>query len=190
MGCDASSEGIQTLPVGFNPRTRVGCDDTSTDNATNATKFQSTHPRGVRPISAGLFFVILPVSIHAPAWGATVLESQTTFYSPKFQSTHPRGVRRANKVRTGATSGFQSTHPRGVRLMFDFLKKKETQVSIHAPAWGATSTVWWLRAVYRKFQSTHPRGVRREEMVKEVMEMIVSIHAPAWGATPHCDTGR
>ena len=32
----------------FNPRTRVGCDNTPTSLATLANEFQSTHPRGVR----------------------------------------------------------------------------------------------------------------------------------------------
>ena len=35
------------------------------------TKFQSTHPRGVRLILELATFQFLIVSIHAPAWGAT-----------------------------------------------------------------------------------------------------------------------
>ena len=34
-------------------------------------KFQSTHPRGVRPRALGAKRVRLPISIHAPTWGAT-----------------------------------------------------------------------------------------------------------------------
>ena len=78
---------------------------------------------------------------------------------------------------------FQSTHPRGVRLIFSFTililsirfnprtrvgcdllynecYRDQDLVSIHAPAWGATS--------------------RR---VPDAPQTVVSIHAPAWGAT-------
>ena len=37
------------------------------------------------------------VSIHAPAWGATVATTHIT-YSAQFQSTHPHGVRRTEVV--------------------------------------------------------------------------------------------
>ena len=33
--------------------------------------FQSTHPRGVRQGTVCLFSLLRPISIHAPAWGAT-----------------------------------------------------------------------------------------------------------------------
>ena len=56
--------------MGFNPRTRVGCDDSAMPSLT---------PR--------------PVSIHAPVWGATDTVNKITDWA-KFQSTHPCGVRR------------------------------------------------------------------------------------------------
>ena len=34
----------------FNPRTRVGCDEIAEDFVRNLPQFQSTHPRGVRPL--------------------------------------------------------------------------------------------------------------------------------------------
>ena len=78
-----------------------------------------------------------------------------------FQSTHPRGVRRRRDICPGTVPGFQSTHPRGVRLAdFPFLGGG-IQVSIHAPAWGATGRVLYGCTQPRGFQSTHPRGVRR-----------------------------
>ena len=76
----------------FNPRTLVGCDWRPCWAFPSASRFQSTHPRGVRrppsgkPGTAGL-----------------------------FQSTHPRGVRHAVTSASGLVSAFQSTHPRGVR---------------------------------------------------------------------------
>ena len=56
---------------GFNPRTRVGCDPEARDYLIEMQMFQSTHPRGVRQHKAALPCHRDPVSIHAPAWGAT-----------------------------------------------------------------------------------------------------------------------
>ena len=58
---------------------------------------------------------------HAPVWGAIGAIQYVAGYVTKFQSTHPRGVRR----------------PR-LKGHVDL-----AQVSIHAPAWGATPR-WWL----------------------------------------------
>ena len=55
----------------FNPRTRVGCDDGTAWEIGFAYAFQSTHPRGVRLSSGRQSSRCWPVSIHAPAWGAT-----------------------------------------------------------------------------------------------------------------------
>ena len=56
-------------------------------------------------------------------------------------------------------------------------------VSIHAPAWGAT---WRSRLAMWStwFQSTPPRGGRHWRGHDRVSTGHVSIHAPAWGATP------
>ena len=81
----------------------------------------------------------------------------------------------------------------------------ERLVSIHAPAWGATSRTSGRpstsggfnprtrvgcdaddlggKAREAGFQSTHPRGVRRESDIRSFYDHVVSIHAPAWGAT-------
>ena len=145
-------------------------------------KFQSTHPRGVRPR-------ILPLAA-------------VPF---TFQSTHPRGVRRPTSCPMSRRKEFQSTHPRGVRHASCFITLTYTDVSIHAPAWGATSfratskassigfnprTRVGCDSVIRdsqvrvdKFQSTHPRGVRQPVLVPLHGGHVVSIHAPAWGAT-------
>ena len=80
-----------------------------------------------------------------------------------FQSTHPRGVRRVRFRAWTTTEGFQSTHPRGVRRRITqrihgvwrfnprtregcdpALDRPSVQpdVSIHAPARGATYSRW------------------------------------------------
>ena len=170
------------------------------------TKFQSTHPRGVR---------------RAP--GAFLRPSPNL-----FQSTHPRGVRPPKVTGKGQIYFvFQSTHPRGVRpahfralrtmprfnprtrVGCDVIQRTgavfHALVSIHAPAWGATCCSCcpgqlvccfnprtrvgcdhsWVPLILTSsaFQSTHPRGVRHDLRAIEDLRHAVSIHAPAWGAT-------
>ena len=78
--------------------------------------FQSTRPHGARHLNDKKYKALSLVSIHAPAWGATL--------DPKLRGT--------------LQSVFQSTRPHGARLdaMSDICFEKA--VSIHAPAWGAT----------------------------------------------------
>ena len=140
------------------------------------------------------------VSIHTPAWGATGVFLKKSA-SREFQSTHPHGVRLTREQIGIAAQEFQSTHPHGVRhhsvwvlcLQIRFQSTHPhgvrlkplppshfSQVSIHAPAWGATSyyskrwrilcfnprtrmgcdTFWRYAANCGAFQSTHPHGVR------------------------------
>ena len=97
--------------------------------------FQSTHPRGVRPLNTAAF-TRLRVSIHAPTRGATENHVHQ-MEQKKFQSTHPRGVRLLLMLLMIIVFVFQSTHPRGVRRQLT-MKDVENY----------------------EFQSTHPRGVR------------------------------
>ena len=56
-------------------------------------------------------------------------------------------------------------------------------ISIHAPAKGATLVLENLLAFLLLFQSTHPRRVRRFIYTKATSDLQISIHAPAKGAT-------
>ena len=76
----------------FNPRTCVRC-----DTYINA------------------FVEWLKISIHAPAWGATLVMFLKN-KSIRFQSTHLREVRRPLSLRIRSVAKFQSTHLREVRL--------------------------------------------------------------------------
>ena len=124
----------------------------------------------------------------------------------RFQSTHPRGVRLLSRNTANRTRRFQSTHPRGVRhqgagepdhqaarfnprtrvgcdVTLDRSTVPPPPVSIHAPAWGATSHAHPAKTCVSQFQSTHPRGVRLQRLCQRRHVRRVSIHAPAWGAT-------
>ena len=78
-------------------------------------RFQSTLPYGERQSIALKINAIMIVSIHAPVWGATIIEDTNTTID-RFQSTLPYGERR---------------YPGSVLVLVD-------TVSIHAPVWGAT----------------------------------------------------
>ena len=134
--------------------------------------FQSTHPRGVRLLFSRTARLLSTVSIHAPAWGATDKFSRTTIHLLRFNPRTRVGcdvsasifltVGRSFNPRTRVgcdtktfgkcrTTMFQSTHPRGVRHTVLRLKTDTVTVSIHAPAWGATSGWRWLTWRHRSF---------------------------------------
>ena len=167
--------------TGFNPRTRTGCDIPCRITLYDASGFQSTHPHGVRHITAKTTEMAsvfqsthphgvrrrisdgvaraMPVSIHAPARGATD-RIRGTAHAATFQSTHPHGVRPPLSTRSSYSSCFNPRtrtgcdedaltgilqplgfNPRTRTGCDDLLaeQKKFYEVSIHAPARGATS---------------------------------------------------
>ena len=86
----------------------------------------------------------------------------------------------------------------------ELVKDGVLHVSIHVPAWGATTEFLAMRLptmfqstfprgerhtanhgclFWEMFQSTLPRGERQGAGVREQRGDHVSIHAPAWGAT-------
>ena len=99
---------------------------------------------------------------------------------------------------------FQFTRPRGARPEIIISRTRVLDVSIHTPAWGATSTAtwglttWefqftrprgarprdpWYLMMSRMFQFTRPRGARPGKHQADDQTGNVSIHTPAWGAT-------
>ena len=58
-----------------------------------------------------------------------------------------------------------------------------SNISIHAPAKGATMVSSYLAMIIPIFQSTHPRRVRLVVTFNIEFSNIISIHAPAKGAT-------
>ena len=144
----------------------------------------------------------LPVSIHAPARGATQ-KSVWTGYTRCF---NPRPRAGGDKAGRGPLPGCYCFNPRpraggDTRLLY--VKILSKKVSIHAPARGATKGTLenqWLEM----FQSTPPRGGRRSLESSRLSTgcfnprpraggddrgshwarwFMVSIHAPARGAT-------
>ena len=145
VGCDPFELAAQPRWwICFNPRTRVGCDV----RCNMAVCFASN------------------VSIHAPAWGATrtsiSCSAEGVSFNPRTRvgcdsirspsrsrsrSFNPR-TRVGCDARTSRRclrpcSGFQSTHPRGVRPDHHTGHRSRGRVSIHAPAWGATVSMFY-----------------------------------------------
>ncbi len=142
------------------------------------------------------------VSIHAPARGATQGNPLGTA-AFKFQFTRPRGARLMRLTLSTPRTRFQFTRPRGARHpaaastarpnSFNSRAREgrdtppagicpPRQVSIHAPARGATPAVRTVTSPWM-FQFTRPRGARLVLAFYTRNDETVSIHAPARGAT-------
>ena len=129
-----------------------------------ARKFQSTHPRGVRLHGTGHIAVGDPVSIHAPAWGATALdgldEQRVTGFNPRTRV----GCDTRRRALTIARDQFQSTHPRGVRPHHPGPGEKGPPMFQSTHPRGVRQDIWQAAFDNKLFQSTHPRGVRLRQL--------------------------
>ena len=179
VGRDFVFGGAVCVLPNFNPRARVGRDRIVA--AAAADPLISTHAPawGATDLRAGAL-ELLAISIHAPAWGAT-RDKEDSATTLGFQSTRPRGARPLSRRLFPWTKKFQSTRPRGARRRSsssvikprDFNPRARVgrdrqlhdchlcgRISIHAPAWGATTPYCTPAQLF-----------------------MISIHAPAWGAT-------
>ncbi len=122
--------------------------------------FQSTPPHGERLFEGYPVVKVVVVSIHAPAWGATAgnghkklgevgfnprprMGSDSTGIRSRLAvicfNPRPRMGSDADRVvHWPAALRFQSTPPHGERLSRYCIFLVTSNVSIHAPAWGAT----------------------------------------------------
>ena len=124
------------LVINFNPRARVGRDETT--NRLEQLCWISIHaPAWGATVGLGRDRDYARISIHAPAWGAT--------YSAPC-----------------------------ARIL--------SQISIHAPAWGATGQA---AGRCQRLADFNPRArVGRDRSSSDRRRLsAISIHAPAWGAT-------
>ena len=182
MGCDTHRPWPCSSFSGcFNPRTRVGCDPLSSGSGQRPAGFQSTHPRGVRRALHFGTDRINKVSIHAPAWGAT-LPWYPYWYS--WSCFNPRTRVGCDAMSLSASPGSASFNPR-TRVGCDRVQMRVSfhqPVSIHAPAWGATRRrIWTCRLILVSIHA--PAWGATKELFHGFTRRHVSIHAPAWGAT-------
>ena len=169
------------IPGNFNPRSREWSD-----------------PLKVAPLQ------VMPISIHAPASGATDIIGRDV-RTVQFQSTLPRVERRCGMGRgrckgaisihapaSGATQvkpsvskrrmRFQSTLPRVERHSKGHHHIQSTDFNPRSREWsdGRRNS---SNNTKRRFQSTLPRVERLVTIGKALPNMSISIHAPASGAT-------
>ena len=159
MGSDPTAARPRGRWPGFNSRSRMGSDKRAGRTQLRAFVFQFTLPHGERPTARKIGPAIFAVSIHAPAWGATWTRGPAQA-SPWFQFTLPHGERLWRVMVGSMDATFQFTLPHGERRalrrclirvrVFQFTLPhgerrvglveavEDVQVSIHAPAWGAT----------------------------------------------------
>ena len=144
----------------FNPLSRAGSDYATVAATIPGSRFQSTLPRGERPVGNTLPGGIYQVSIHAPARGATR-------WHPSFTNTpfsfNPRS--RVESDRRKSACGITGTcfNPRsrvGSDEPYIKVRFSSEHVSTSAPVLGATELPYLLGC-----------------------GCAVSIPAPAWGAT-------
>ena len=149
--------------------------------APTESEFQSARPRWARLLALVVEGVRLPVSIRAPAMGAT---SYVEFdvLSKLFQSARPRWARRVHlslrlrrfPVSIRAPAMGATPHPVGA--------VRDGRVSIRAPAMGATTRTATAHESC-SFQSARPRWARRGARAVRRLRYAVSIRAPAMGET-------
>jgi len=189
----------------FNPRPRVGGDLDTTHITLRVRTFQSTPPRGGRHVVSREWAKVFQFQSTPPRGGRRHCANGLSPVELGFQSTPPRGGRRHHAI--GLSIHPLRFNPRP-RVGGDQERRgvgRPFAVSIHAPAWGATTGRWHGPRPGRSFnprprvggdfsgrhsstqpclfQSTPPRGGRQPRGCSDVHAQRVSIHAPAWGAT-------
>ena len=144
----------------FNPRARAGSDSRCRRCPCPSREFQSTRPRGERHTIRKHNRDGAPVSIHAPARGATKPFCAANFERKSFQSTRPRGERPMAPMRRSSEFRFNPRARAGSDNRFVPSYDALAEVSIHAPARGATFANAISTHFSLMFQSTRPRGER------------------------------
>ena len=135
-GATVVSAGPILTVVDFNPRPREGSDLLQGWPFSRRTNF-NPRPREGSDVKLLSKAMGCSISIHAPAKGATL---QTVFSRTvvEFQSTPPRRERHTLGQLLFYLHQFQSTPPRRERLVVLCVSSTFLNISIHAPAKGAT----------------------------------------------------
>ena len=100
-----------------------------------------------------------------------------------FQSALPRGERRTRSYNPTACKQFQSALPRGERQQIGGSLDEDRNVSIHAPARGATVSLVTRDSAHKHFNPRSREGSDTFGERSNGSSSIISIRAPARGAT-------
>ena len=158
-------------------------------------EFQSTHPRGVRQVPDCVEVVQSRFNPRTRE-GCDSLKERNLLYRLCFNPRTREGCDRPSSPEAADGTGFNPRTREGCDTFF-LRAKRRREVSIHAPARGATRNLnTYLNTV--RFQSTHPRGVRLTEgEAEQTTEEFQSTHprgvrpyAHAWGHARACFNPR
>ena len=219
---------IETERIYFNPRPPHGERPGFLECSRFSSKFQSTPPHGERPIRnfpkgpAMIFQSTLPhgerltgkgvgsitisisihapawratlhhghglhgnqISIHAPAWGATKNRNPSNRKKKYFNPRPPHGERPALYISGERREQFQSTPPAWGATIIGQSILHYMRISIHAPRMGSDSVFDIRRSITFNISIHAPRmGSDNRGRASKSTRACISIHAPAWGAT-------
>ena len=168
-------------PFNFNPRSREGSDKRHSRNMFETIDFNPRSREGSDLHRFRHVLVVVGISIHAPARGATFCHLLALLNTRNFNPRSREGSDSTYGIVANDTHisihaparGATSSHPcRIVNAIISihapargathtiFYVIKICSISIHAPARGATSATFTFPAHSRSFQSTLPRGER------------------------------
>ena len=144
-------------------------------------RFQSTLPRGERPLDSILHHTRLEISIHAPTWGATRQHIPGVTATRYF---NPRSHVGSDIFYMHGTCHKGDFNPRShVGSDLDsILHHTRLEISIHAPTWGATQAAQ-LRTLIKDILIHAPTWGATNPWSWAKQGKLISIHAPTWGAT-------
>ena len=148
-----------------------------------------------------------PVSIHAPAGGATRLDGRDfdvlTFQSTRprgarqpitllrydkelFQSTRPRGARRGQRLMILERSRFQSTRPRGARLSHhNSLIRRTVPAPLREP-----NACCQQRQTSKVSPGTNTLSINRLDMREPIRQSMSTWGSPQTGRPAECGMGQ
>ncbi|SDZ33303.1 hypothetical protein SAMN05421547_11865 [Delftia lacustris] len=180
-GRDASCACVRAHSPSFNPRARTGRDQIQTGGRPGLGVSIHAPARGAT-LAAGLHVVVQVVSIHAPARGATPFASAAvsdqTCFNPRARTGRDMGCAPWSLIAPSFNPRARTGRDRGA----DQAQARE-DVSIHAPARGATTTAEAAGPCLWSFNPRARTGRDRGRSLGAGVMDRVSIHAPARGAT-------
>mgnify|MGYP001575145772 CR=1 FL=1 len=172
--------------ISFNPRPRVGGDPSSSAMPRMSDMFQSTPPRGGR---LSVFFCLFSSKSFnpRPRVGGDDKNQTGCHYIWRF-NPRPRVGGDGSYNNDSGSAVNVSIHAPAWGATFSCRTYSARQrVSIHAPAWGATGSRI-PRRLSRKCFNPRPRVGGDSFLLSQDEIVWVSIHAPAWGATHQVHT--
>ena len=122
----------------FNPRSREGSDSGNTSFGKVFSYFNPRSREGSDPGGYGIDITLFDISIHAPARGATISRRSIVRCRLYFNPRSREGSDRYHLFLLRLNPLFQSTLPRGERRDVRYTTRPAKEISIHAPARGAT----------------------------------------------------